>query len=82
MATTKYGVVLAHVAGQAVERVIVSTASDDMVQAQHYADAWTRRHGHRALGTDAFGFYAYADRITGARAPHAGSNVRIPTTQS
>jgi len=78
---TQYGVVLAHVEGMAVERVILGTESGSMIEAQAHADAWTRRHGHRALGTDAFGFYAYADRVTGARAPHPGSNVRIPTTQ-
>lgn len=77
----KYGVVLAHVEGMAVERVLTGTACDTMIEAQLSADIWTRRHGHRALGTDVHGFYAYADRITGARAPHAGSNVRIPTTQ-
>lgn len=78
---TKYGVVIAHREGAAVERAIVSTESDTLDQAQVHADAWTRRHGHRDLDTDRCGFYAYADRITGARAPHPGSVVRIPTTQ-
>lgn len=77
----KYGVVLAHREGAAVERVIVSTACDTLEQAQVHADAWSRRHGHGPLDTDRCGHYAYADRISGARAPHPGSNVRIPTTQ-
>lgn len=76
---TKYGVVLAHVEGMAVERVIVSTECGDMVEAQAHADAWTRRHGHGLLGVDRSGFYAYADRITGA--PMPDSNIRIPTTR-
>ena len=81
MATQQYGVVIAHVEGMAVERVILGTESDTMIEAQHHADVWTRRHGHGDLGTDRSGFYAYADRVTGARAPWPGSNVRIPTTQ-
>ena len=75
----KYGVVIAHQEGMAVERVLMSTVTGDWEQAQAAADVWTRRHGHRALDTDRCGFYAYADRVSGARAPHVGSNVRIPS---
>lgn len=62
-----YGVVIAHVQGAAVERVILDlrgTTQDTMAGAQVHADAWTRRHGHGAHGTDRCGFYAYADRVT------------------
>lgn len=68
---TQYGVVIAHVEGMAVERVILGTEADTMIEAQHHVDAWTRRHGHGDLGTDRSGFYAYADRVTGARATMA-----------
>jgi hypothetical protein len=81
MVTNRYGVVLAHVEGAAVERVVMSTDCENMIEAQRHADAWTRRHGRGFLGTDRCGFYAYADRISGARAPHQGSNIRIPTTR-
>lgn len=77
---TKYGVVIAHRSGAAVERVIIGTACDTLDQAQIYADAWTRRHGHSDLDTDRTGHYAYADRITGARAP-GFSSYRIATTR-
>lgn len=64
MVKQQYGVVLAHKEGGAIERIVVGTESDTLDAAQVHADAWTRRHGHRALDCDRFGFYAYADRIT------------------
>jgi predicted aconitase len=76
---TTYGVVIAHVSGATPERVIVDTACPSMIEAQRHADVWTRRHGHRAHDTDALGFYAYADRITGARA--VGQGYRVATTR-
>ena len=61
--TKQYGVVIAHKEGQATERVLPGRYPD-MDAAQQGADAWTRKHGHSALGADKCGFYAYADRIT------------------
>ena len=76
----RYAVVLAHTSGAAVERVLMATVTTDMDQAQAAADAWTRQHGHRAHGTDRNGHYAYADRVTQARAPEAGSKIRMPVS--
>lgn len=73
-----YGVVVAHREGAAVERVLMSTITTDLVLAQTFADTWTRHHGHSDLDTDRSGFYAYADRVTQARAPEVGSSIRIP----
>lgn len=78
--TPVYAVVLAHREGAATERVLMRTITSDMTLAQTFADAWTRRHGHRDLDTDRSGFYAYADRVTQARAPEAGSKIRIPVS--
>jgi hypothetical protein len=64
MVIKQYGVVLAHREGTAVERIVVGTESETLDGAQAHVDAWTRRHGHRDLDCDRFGFYAYADRIT------------------
>ena len=74
MVIKQYGVVIAHREGAAIERIVVGTESETLAGAQVHADAWTRRHGHRALDCDAFGFYAYADRITRPA-------IRIRTTQ-
>ena len=83
MASTepRYGVVIAHIEGAAVERVVAGTDSPDMITAQQHADIWTRRHGTGSLGTNPFGFYAYADRITGARSPEFAPSVRTLTTR-
>lgn len=58
-----YGVVIAHMEGQATERVLPVRCLG-LEEAQMHADAWTRKHGHSKWGTDKCGFYAYADRIT------------------
>lgn len=79
--TPRYGVVIAHKEGAAVERVVMGTDSPDMATAQDHADRWTRRHGTGELGTDPCGFYAYADRITGARSPEYAPSVRTTTTR-
>lgn len=77
-----YGAVLAHREGKAAERVMTGTVSPDPAVAQAHADRWTRHHGHGDDGTDRHGTYAYADRVSGARAPHPDSSIRIPTSRT
>lgn len=61
-----YGAVLAHKEGNGPdqpERVLPARFAT-LAEAEAEADRWTRRHGHRPLGTDKCGWYAYGDRIT------------------